>query len=64
MSDQYQGQDKGKQNTVVTQVQRVREGFLEDEQKLAREKKKKKGGDIPGGGNSIYNEQFMLLSYY
>lgn len=42
MSDQYQGQDKGKQNTVVTQVQRVREGFLEDEQKLAREKKKKR----------------------
>lgn len=41
MSDQYQGQDKGKQNTVVTQVQRVREGFLEDEQKLAREKKKR-----------------------
>lgn len=41
MSDQYQGQDKGKQNTVVTQVQRVREGFLEDEQKLARGKKKR-----------------------
>ena len=38
MSDQHQCQHKGKQNAVDTHVQRVRADFLEDEQKLAREK--------------------------
>ena len=42
MSDQYQGKDKGKQNTVDTQVQRVREIFLEDKQMLARKKKRRR----------------------
>lgn len=43
MSDQYQGEGKGKQNTVDTQVQRVREVFLDDKQILARKKKKGEG---------------------
>ena len=42
MSDQYQGKDKGKQNTVDTQVQTVREIFLEDKQMLARKKKRRR----------------------
>lgn len=37
MPDKYQSQGEGKPNTVAfTQVQRIREGCLEDEQKSAR----------------------------
>lgn len=52
MSDQYQSLGEGKHNTIdIYSSPEVREGFLEDEQKLARERGD--GGHIPGSWNSI-----------
>lgn len=55
MSDQYQGEGKGKQNTVghLHKSRESGKSSWDDKQILAR---KKKGGDIPGSGNSISNE--------